>query len=495
MNGPRRQNLDAIIFIPGVGTPWEDDLVKGLGSRLASALTNNHLELGRLESVNGSDPSLDQFGIRDYARVFPSGEEGADKDLLHAYYPDLPRFLTEPYSSAAAPRKAFELGYHILSLAPKVIFGILSRDKEWRVQLQLFIGVAVTLLMVTILSFILFSLVVSLVGLLPGVTGMELIRDWFLPISAAATGAFVMLPRRFRSFLDSATIFLLPLFGYVAAGAKRGVVVGKLASLIRHVALQGKYDRIHIVSYSIGSIIALDSLYPTTTRIKGFDDVDSLVAVGCPADIIQTYWPDYFKDRFRPDKRTQTWINVFIPSDLFASNFIAGDTRSEEPPTNTSDGNENALETPAEGEEVLKAGRWWVGVSGPAKVSGRIASAPGRIIGSSSKAAFRRFFGQANWTPIEFRTEGDSDEGRPKVNVRHVLVPQSGGADSAAIMAAATAHQSYWDRTNPDAAGAFDTIAQELPFSCVPPHTTSLPASTLAVEAPDGSRSRRPKLR
>jgi len=53
---------------------------------------------------------------------------------------DLPALLTQPYWTARPIRKAFELAYHILALSPRVIFGILNRDKEWRAQVSVFLS-------------------------------------------------------------------------------------------------------------------------------------------------------------------------------------------------------------------------------------------------------------------------------------------------------------------------------------------------------------------
>jgi hypothetical protein len=88
------------------------------------------------------------------------------------------------------------------------------------------------------------------------------------------------------------------------------------------------YNRIDIVAYSFGTIVAIDALFPYQTEPpRRFENVSTLVTIACPFDFIRTYWPDYFAQRFtrRPDAPLR-WINIYAPMDVMASNF-RDDTR------------------------------------------------------------------------------------------------------------------------------------------------------------------------
>lgn len=46
-----------------------------------------------------------------------------------------------------------------------------------------------------------------------------------------------------------------------------------------------------------------------------------LVTIGCPFDIVRTFWPRYFKDRERLEGTPKQWINIYSPIDVLGSNF------------------------------------------------------------------------------------------------------------------------------------------------------------------------------
>jgi hypothetical protein len=83
------------------------------------------------------------------------------------------------------------------------------------------------------------------------------------------------------------------------------------------------YNRIDIVAYSFGTIVAIDALFPYQTEPpRRFENVSTLVTIACPFDFIRTYWPDYFAHRYtRRQGPPLRWINVYAPMDVMASNF------------------------------------------------------------------------------------------------------------------------------------------------------------------------------
>ena len=104
---------------------------------------------------------------------------------------------------------------------------------------------------------------------------------WALPFVAAILGFLAVVPRGFRSVLDSVTVFILAVIGYVSFGNQKDVCVGSLATFLENLVQGGLYGQIHIVSYSVGSMIALDALFPTVHPIRRFAGIDTLVTVGC----------------------------------------------------------------------------------------------------------------------------------------------------------------------------------------------------------------------
>lgn len=118
--------------------------------------------------------------------------------------------------------------------------------------------------------------------------------------------------------------------GYLAYGTGRNEIVGRLARLLDHVGSRPDvtYRNVHLVGYSFGSVVALDSVYQDSEVNETFRQVTTLSTIGCPADFIRTYWMDYFVGRHqmeKPEKKVY-WVNVYAPADVLSSNFVEGGT-------------------------------------------------------------------------------------------------------------------------------------------------------------------------
>ena len=125
---------------------------------------------------------------------------------------------------------------------------------------------------------------------------------------------------------------------YLNVGTHGGALTGQLSSLLEHVVNKKneglEYRRIHIVGYSFGSIIAIDSIFPYLVPDRPSErylHVDTLVTIGCPFDFIRTYWKGYFAQRVAWDENPRRWLNIFHPADVLASNFLdEGESGPEE---------------------------------------------------------------------------------------------------------------------------------------------------------------------
>jgi hypothetical protein len=77
---------------------------------------------------------------------------------------------------------------------------------------------------------------------------------------------------------------------YLAYGIGRNELVGHLARLLDHVgSREVKYRNVHLVGYSFGSVVALDSVFQDSEVSATFGQVSTLSTIGCPADFIRTY--------------------------------------------------------------------------------------------------------------------------------------------------------------------------------------------------------------
>lgn len=110
---------------------------------------------------------------------------------------------------------------------------------------------------------------------------------------------------------------------YIQYGEQSQIIHGNLDALIEYIVENEENSTIHFHTYSFGSIIALDALFPIGTEpsenIK--NNINLLITVGAPYEFIDNYYPNFYTDR--TDKMSQKieWINVYSTMDAFASNF------------------------------------------------------------------------------------------------------------------------------------------------------------------------------
>lgn len=122
---------------------------------------------------------------------------------------------------------------------------------------------------------------------------------------------------------------------YIRLGERRNELVAQMEALLERTAeLEGvQYDRTHLLAYSFGTILAIDALFrldpePPPSR---FRRIQTLITIGCPFDLIRTYWPSYFTRRtaLPPDQDQPSpparWVNIYSPLDVLGSNFRDGD--------------------------------------------------------------------------------------------------------------------------------------------------------------------------
>lgn len=143
--------------------------------------------------------------------------------------------------------------------------------------------------------------------------------QWIVVIFAALAG---LTKKQVKDMLGSAAAEYVCARDYIAIAGRKAAIAGQLAALLEHIVEKDlTYRKIHIVSYSFGSLVAIDSMFPNIPPGKRFEQIDTLVTIGCPFDLVRTYWPAYFKDRMKPDRAPKKWMNVYSPLDVLGSNF------------------------------------------------------------------------------------------------------------------------------------------------------------------------------
>ena len=161
----------------------------------------------------------------------------------------------------------------------------------------------------------------------------------------AAIGLFLPPKFNLKDMISKAAVDYVCLIYYLKLGEQRNIIVGRLETLIDKISQRSENERkkgsgdayrhIHLVAYSFGSIVALDTMFPADREPgRPLEAVDTLVTIGCPFDFVRALWPSYFDTRREYDEKRQVrWLNVYSPLDTLGSNF-RNDPRKADPNIN-----------------------------------------------------------------------------------------------------------------------------------------------------------------
>lgn len=97
----------------------------------------------------------------------------------------------------------------------------------------------------------------------------------------------------------------------------------QLNSLIDRVRLMPGVERILIVGYSFGTVIAIDTLFPQRRhRRTQHAQVKKLITFGCPFEMIRAYSPQFLNQR-EVEHYHFSWTNIYSRSDILSSQFAS----------------------------------------------------------------------------------------------------------------------------------------------------------------------------
>lgn len=368
---PDRKACNAIIFIPGIGE-WTDQSLSGVTERISRALDFNvddrlvtfsdktevrerpygpkaeddeyQTGIRTISRTAGSEtsPVVDIYDLR-YATTFKKDFESHNvltKSLLllatnaKASGKVLRRIARGSGKRASPPRERVQVGFGILVLLSLVLYsGIvltsfvqLAHDtwKEFNPQPE--------------------RSVIPIIGTPDTdrsssgqreITIEEADPDQPSPTRAQTlllflTGLGVVAPgvrKRMKRSLEEGAEDYRAIIDYIDIGSGRPSLKGQLDALIEFVTERADrdYKRIDLVSYSFGTIVAFDTLFPRGGAPLGhIEAIDSFVTIGSPFDLIQSYWETYFNGRTGLPSGPDRWINIYSPADVLGSNYSAG---------------------------------------------------------------------------------------------------------------------------------------------------------------------------
>jgi hypothetical protein len=315
---------DVAVFVSGLGTRdfldpahVADALCSALRKRAADPSVDFTASSGFAIAADGK-PQTDKALCRVVRR---SGQ--AEEAVLEIHHVS-PRDVLEIPSKNEAPLR------RVFRLLPAVIAGTLivgsalvrpRSAKSLAQKLQLLFSFIILLVLSAYLAIAVWALTTAVWTAVQGETPSIGWPQWIVLIAAVAAA----LVPNWQSDLAQASEIYLRMMRHVWTAADRDRVVGFVQEELDAIAKDANVKRIHVVAYSFGSLIALDTLFPLSSSSPAqLHKVSSLTTIGCPFDVIRMLSPSYARDRAAAGT-LPVWLNVYAPVDLLASNFYDGD--------------------------------------------------------------------------------------------------------------------------------------------------------------------------
>ena len=351
---------EAMIFLPAIG-PWTDRGMERMVLRLALAFEEQAVRQNKFttkarpqELVYGQGPAKHKSSVHSIA-VAPVSAPQESKDVLDVYEMDYSEMFPQAFEKYSPLRKAAYVATSTSLAIGRLAFAFRRRGAS-RTDKGHFVFASVLVLGLAVYAAVLgWAFFDTAKAALPDKTtaaspsaspspspgGDETSGDGAGettddPLTNPQRFALVMTAAGFavpkvRKSLERASIDYVSAIGYLQNGKHRAEMETQLAALLEAVSEADQYDRIHLFAYSFGSLVALDSIFTSGGDHKPrFDDVHTLVTIGCPADLARTFWPKYLRDRKAPVTAPARWVNVWARGDTLSSNFRNGPDESAE---------------------------------------------------------------------------------------------------------------------------------------------------------------------
>ena len=323
-----KSNRDAIIFIPGLGGKQSTDTI---AMRIASGLDlSAKTAKSEFKLKAGYDEDYDTKGdkaLNTRVRTIVWEKEKESKEVADLYQFHYFDSLTKKYSGSNDFAKAVRLFFVLLVNFPSFIAAIFRKsEKTIPEKLQFLFGIGL-LGLFTAYFVVLVVAIYHIIVQVPQVQSLLKLESATSSTSFIAQIIIVVIAvieafkPSFKQSFSLAAQQYLSVVEYLSVGSRGPVLSGQFEHLLDHVQAKG-YRRVIVVGYSFGSIFALDNFFPRerepATRIQ---QVDTLVTIGSPFEIIRVFWPKYFEKRGVDANVPKRWINVFSPDDIMGSNI------------------------------------------------------------------------------------------------------------------------------------------------------------------------------
>ncbi len=340
----------ALVYVPGlqgIGPAQSADVI---ARKVVAALERASPSPVAFGTREGKD---EEYGLeapraKTRVRTIVRSEGGAETPLLDVYELEYGPQLRSRFEGRILLLQIVQLLWTLVASVPRHVAALGRKSKSAGHKLQMIWVSAILVILASYTGVLLYGLWLGAASLAspdqaPSAAGAAGGAPAGAPgerkVDAAVVKAILILGglgalsrESAKELLRKVAVEYVCALSYLRAGERRAALSGQLLALLDHVGERTPpYERVHVLGYSFGSVVSLDALFdenPLAARLERFG---TLVTVGCPFDLIRSYWPGYFADRQARLPEDASWVNVYAPNDVLGSNFR--DDARDEPAT------------------------------------------------------------------------------------------------------------------------------------------------------------------
>jgi hypothetical protein len=320
--------MPTAIYISGLGQSANKESVEKYAARYIKELeysTSGINYYTKVEKIYYNDDQS-SLAVRIYQRT--KEHPKSDKDtLLYSFYDfEYNELLNQKFQNKNLLFKNIALLLLVIRKFPRVIMS-LSNKTAFKKGGQTFYMFFLFLMMGFTVLFLLPS-IISLFkdfSIFKGETMscimccLSKISRFTIPIT---TFLILFIPES-NNLLTKVALEFTTIDNYIQYGEQAQIIQGNLDALIEYIVENEENPTIHLHTYSFGSVIALDALFPLGNEPSANiqNNIKLLITVGAPYEFINNYYPNFYSKRINKMSEKIEWINVYSTMDAFASNF------------------------------------------------------------------------------------------------------------------------------------------------------------------------------
>lgn len=332
------------VYIGGLGQSFHDDTVEKYAVRIKNELNYEHTGESfdiKTEKVFYADEKESTV-----VRIFKKNENDEEGDIVYKLYDfNYNEILTEKFKEKNILIKNIILFWLVVKKFPQIVLRLFKYNSFSRPYLTFYAFFILFIVSLAILFFIPASVEVatnlsttnefkdlmsffSLDNFVESINSFLGEFNWptlkkMLKAGVPITALVLLIIPESKVIITALATEFVCVDQYIDNGDRSQLILGNLDLLVEYIAENEPNSKIHFHSYSFGSIVVKDLLFPIgTLPSKNLLNLTELiVTIGTPYEFINAYYPNYYSDRCNVMEEKVKWFNVYSLSDALATNF------------------------------------------------------------------------------------------------------------------------------------------------------------------------------